>query len=156
MMRKLAKANPKEIEADFARRVMPGLTFCQRVGNIMGATALLSLVSTIEHGEFERPQRVGVFSYGSGCCSEFFSGVVTKEGQQRVRAMRIGDQLDRRCELSMDDYERLLHGSNTVKFGTRNVVLNTDFLPQAKSAHGSGAMFLTEINEFQRRYEWTP
>ena len=155
MMRKLARANPKEIEADFARRVMPGLTFCQRVGNVMGATALLSLVSTIEHGEFESPQRVGVFSYGSGCCSEFFSGVVTKEGQQRVRAMRIGNQLDRRCRLSMDEYERLLRGSNAVKFGTRNVVLDADFLPHAKSAHGSGAMFLTEINEFQRRYEWT-
>jgi polyketide biosynthesis 3-hydroxy-3-methylglutaryl-CoA synthase-like enzyme PksG len=134
---------------------MPGLNFCQRVGNIMGATAMLSLVSTIEHGDFERPQRVGVFSYGSGCCSEFFSGVVTKDGQQRVRAMGIKDQLDRRCELSMDEYERLLQGSNAVKFGTRNVVLDADFLPRAKSAHGSGTMFLTEIHEFQRRYEWT-
>jgi polyketide biosynthesis 3-hydroxy-3-methylglutaryl-CoA synthase-like enzyme PksG len=155
LMRKLVKANPKEIEADFCRRVMPGLNFCQRVGNIMGATAMLSLVSTIEHGDFERPQRVGVFSYGSGCCSEFFSGVVTKEGQQRVRAMGIKDQLDRRCELSMDEYERLLHGSHAMKFGTRNVVLDGDFLPRAKSAHGSGTMFLTEIQEFQRRYEWT-
>ena len=69
--------------------------------------------------------------------------------------MGIKDQLDRRCELSMDEYERLLHGSHAVKFGTRNVVLDADFLPRAKSAHGSGTMFLTEIQEFQRRYEWT-
>src|ERR1700733_4550531 len=66
MMRKLVKANPKEIEADFERRVMPGLIYCQRVGNIMGATTMLALVSAIDHGDFHTPQRIGCFSYGSG------------------------------------------------------------------------------------------
>jgi len=153
MMRKMVKAKPKEIEADFELRMMPGLTFCQRVGNIMGATTTLALVSTIEHGDFELPQRVGIFSYGSGCCSEFFSGVITKEGQERVRALRIKEQLDKRYELSMDEYERLLVGSNAVKFGTRNVMLDTNFLPRARSAQGNGTLFLTEIKEFQRRYD---
>lgn len=153
MMRKIVKANPKEIEADFERRVMPGLNYCQRVGNIMGATTMLALVSTIEHGDFEAPQRIGIFSYGSGCCSEFFSGVVTKDGQRRVRALRIREQLDKRYELSMEDYDRLLAGNHAVKFGTRNVVLDTKFLPQAKNAQGNGTIFLTEIREFQRRYD---
>jgi polyketide biosynthesis 3-hydroxy-3-methylglutaryl-CoA synthase-like enzyme PksG len=153
LMRKVVKANPKEIEADFTRRVMPGLTYCQRVGNIMGATTLLSLASTIEHGDFSTPQRIGVFSYGSGCCSEFFSGVVTKDGQDRVRAMRIKEHLDKRYELPMDEYERLLVGSNAVKFGTRNVTLDTRFLPQARNAQGNGTMFLTEIREYQRQYD---
>ncbi len=153
MMRKQVKAKPPEIEADFTRRVMPGLTFCQRIGNIMGATTLMSLVSTIEHGDFTTPQRVGIFSYGSGCCSEFFSGVVTKDGQERVRALRIKDQLDKRYELSMEEYERLLVGSNAVKFGTRSVMLDTNFLPGARKAQGNGTLFLTEIKEFQRRYD---
>lgn len=153
MMRKLVKASPQETAADFQRRVTPGLTYCQRVGNIMGATTMLSLASTIEHGDFETPQRVGVFSYGSGCCSEFFSGVVTKDGQERVKAMRIKTQLDKRCELSMEEYDELLVGSNAVKFGTRNVVLDTDFLARARNAQGNGTMFLTEIREFQRRYD---
>ena len=152
MMRKMAKASPKEIEADFERRVMPGITYCQRVGNIMGATAMLSLLSTIEHGNFDTPRRIGCFSYGSGCCSEFFSGVVTKEGQERVRQMRVKEQLDKRYELSMEEYERLLVGSNAVKFGTRNVVLDTDFIPQARKAQGNGTLFLTEIKEFHRLY----
>jgi len=151
MMRKLVKATPKEIEADFERRVTPGLRYCQRVGNIMGATTMLSLASTIEYGDFTEPQRIGVFSYGSGCCSEFFSGVVTNLGQERVRAMRIKDRLDKRYELSMDEYEKLLHGSNAVKFGTRNVTLDTDFL--AKARNGNGTFFLTEIKEFQRQYD---
>jgi polyketide biosynthesis 3-hydroxy-3-methylglutaryl-CoA synthase-like enzyme PksG len=152
MMRKTVKANPKEIEADFERRLSPGLTYCQRVGNIMGATTMLSLLSTIEHGDFYMPQRIGCFSYGSGCCSEFFSGIVTKDAQENVRALGIKDQLDQRYELSMEEYDSLLVGNNAVKFGTRNVVLDTEFIPQAKKAQGSGTLFLTEIKEFQRQY----
>lgn len=153
MMRKTVKATPREIEADFERRVMPGLIYCQRVGNIMGATTLLSLLSTIEHGDFINPQRVGCFSYGSGCCSEFFTGVVTQDAQDRVRALRIKEQLDKRHELSMEEYDNLLLSSGSVRFGTRNVVLDTDFIPQARSAQGKETLFLTEIKEFQRRYE---
>jgi polyketide biosynthesis 3-hydroxy-3-methylglutaryl-CoA synthase-like enzyme PksG len=153
MMRKMAKAAPKDIEADFERRVMPGVTHCQRIGNIMGATTMLSLFSTIEHGDFSTPQRIGCFSYGSGCCSEFFSGVVTQDGQDRVRAMKLKEQLDRRYELTMDEYDKLLIGNNAVKFGTRNVVLNTGFLPKARTAHGSQTLFLTEIKEFGRQYQ---
>ncbi len=153
MMRKMVKANPKEIEADFERRVIPGLIYCQRVGNIMGATTMLSLVSTIDHGDFRTPQRIGCFSYGSGCCSEFFSGIVTKDAQERVRALRIKDQLDKRYELSMEEYDTLLVSSNAVKFGTRNIILDTDFIPQARSAQGKEALFLTEIKEFQRQYD---
>lgn len=153
MMRRVAKAAPKDIEADFERRLMPGLTYCQRIGNIMGATTMLNLFSTIEHGDFETPKRIGVFSYGSGCCSEFFSGVVTKEGQDRVRARRVREQLDKRYELSMEEYEQLLRGSNAVKFGTRNALLDASFLPQARAAIGNGTLFLREIREFQRQYD---
>jgi len=152
MMRKMAKAHPKEIEADFDRRVVPGLTYCQRVGNIMGATTMFSLLSTIDHGDFQTPQRIGCFSYGSGCCSEFFSGVATREGQERVRALHFKEQLDKRCELSMQEYDRLLVSNNAVKFGTRNVVLDTDFIPQARNAQGKETLFLTGIKEFQRQY----
>ncbi len=153
LMRKQVKASPKDIEADFDRRVMPGLKHCQRVGNIMGATTMLSLVSTIDNGEFETPLRIGCFSYGSGCCSEFFSGVVTKEGQRRVRALRLNEQFDKRYELSMDEYDRLIAGSSAVRFGTRNVVLDTGFLPQARTAQGPQTLFLTAIKEYQRQYD---
>jgi polyketide biosynthesis 3-hydroxy-3-methylglutaryl-CoA synthase-like enzyme PksG len=113
---------------------------------------MLSLLSTIANGDFDKPQRIGCFSYGSGCCSEFFSGIATHDSQERVRALRIKDQLDKRYELSMGEYDRLLVSNHAVKFGTRNRVLDTDFLPQAGSAQGKETLFLTEIKEFQRQY----
>ena len=153
MMRKLLKAAPAAIEDDFQRRVTPGLTHCQRVGNIMGATAAMSLASTIDNGDFETPQRIGVFSYGSGCCSEFFSGVATQDGQQRLREQRIGQCLDKRRELSMSEYDELLN-NRALRFGTRNLVPDTAFVADARSVMGRPTLFLKQIKEFHREYEW--
>ena len=155
MMRRTVKAAPAEIEQDFRQRVMPGLMYCQRVGNIMGATVFLSLASTIDHGRFDTPKRIGVFSYGSGCCSEFYSGVVTAKGQARLRGFDVQGQLDRRYRLSMDEYEALLKGSGAVKFGTRNVKPDDRIVPEAyASAQGQQRLFLDEIKEFHREYKW--
>lgn len=154
MMRKIAQAKPQDIEEDYQRRVTPGLTYCQRVGNILGATAMLSLASTIANANFDTTQRIGVFSYGSGCCSEFFSGVVGKEGQDRLLALEIKKHLDKRVQLSMSEYEELLRGSNALKFGTRNVTLDTQFIARARSAQNKEILFLKEIKEFHREYEW--
>ena len=154
MMRKLAKAKPRDIEADFEARVIPGMIYCQRVGNIMGATAMLSVASTIDHGNYDEPKRIGAFSYGSGCCSEFFSGVVTKEGQERLRAMNIKQDLDNRYEMDMETYDKLLVDSNALKFGTRNMETDTSFVPQARNTIGRPVLFLKRVNEFHREYEW--
>jgi len=155
MMRKMTKVNPVEIEADFDKRVIPGLTYCQRVGNIMGATTALSLFSTIANGDFDSSKRVGCFSYGSGCCSEFFSGLVSSEAHQQIQSFNFEEQLARRYKLGMEEYEQLLRGSNAVKFGTRDVKLDWDFLPQSrKNQTGKKHLYLKEIKEYHREYEW--
>ncbi len=98
MMRKVARAKGAEIAEDFERRVAPGLGYCGRVGNIMGATVFLSLAGAICNGAYPDPRHIGLFSYGSGCCSEFYSGVVTPDGARRLRAMGIEGHLDARYQ----------------------------------------------------------
>lgn len=155
MMRKMTQAKPPEIELDFEQRVMLGLTYCQCVGNIMGATVFLSLASTIDNGQFDSPKRIGCFSYGSGCCSEFYSGVVTAQGQQVQHRFEIEKHLSERYRLSMDEYEALLRGSGAVRFGTRNVKLDFQLIPGAlASCQGKQRLFLEEIREFHREYRW--
>jgi polyketide biosynthesis 3-hydroxy-3-methylglutaryl-CoA synthase-like enzyme PksG len=155
MMRKNSKAGAAEIEADFTQRVIPGLTYCQRVGNMMGACLAMSLASTIDNGKFDGAKRIGCFSYGSGCCSEFFSGVVTPQGQDRQHRFQIEKQLNERYRLSMEDYETLLKESNVVRFGTRNVKLDWETIPGViASCQGKGRLFLDEIKEYHREYRW--
>jgi polyketide biosynthesis 3-hydroxy-3-methylglutaryl-CoA synthase-like enzyme PksG len=154
MMRKIARAKPAEIEQDFERRVTPGMNYCQRVGNIMSGTLFLSLASTIDRGEFASPRRIGCFSYGSGCCSEFYSGIVTKDGQERQRRFGIERQLDERYELSVDEYESILRSSSAVRFGTRNVNVDDRFIAAGASRGGTRRLVLKRIEEFHRQYEW--
>ncbi len=155
MMRKMAKAAPQEIEEDFQRRVMPGISHCQRVGNIMGATSLLSLISTIDQGDFQNAKRIGCFSYGSGCCSEFYSGIVTPEGQALLQDQNLTGHLNKRYKLSMPEYEALLEGSGAVRFGTRNVQLDHALIPQAMAvSQHQGSLVLHEISDFHRKYKW--
>ena len=152
MMRKIAKAKPKEIEEDFSTRVDPSLRYCEIVGNIMGGTVFLALASTIAHGDFESARRVGLFSYGSGCCSEFYSGIVTPEGQRLVQNAPGGKELENRHRLRVADYESLLRNAAPVKFGTRDVDLDWSFLPDARPR--PGLLFLRKISEYHRQYEW--
>lgn len=154
MMRKMTKAGPHDIEPDFQRRVTPGLTYCQRVGNIMGASTLLSLASTIDNADVSQPQRLGCFSYGSGCCSEFFSGVVTPESQRHLRRLEIKRQLDQRHPLTIDEYEALLRGENAIRFGTRDARPNSDLVPRRAGANGRPRLVLKEIVNYHRKYEW--
>ena len=155
MMRKMAKAKHAEIEKDFQNRVLPGLSYCQRVGNIMGATLFMSLAGTIDQADFDSPKRVGCFSYGSGCCSEFYSGVLTPEGKEAQRRFEVNKNLGDRYQLSMDEYEELLRGSGMIRFGTRNTELPWDMIPATfESQRGKNRLYLKEIKEFHRKYEW--
>ncbi|UJF34774.1 hydroxymethylglutaryl-CoA synthase family protein [Paenibacillus hexagrammi] len=155
MMRKMAQASPREIEPDFQKRVAPGLIYCQRVGNMMGGSMFMSLASTIDHGSYDLPKRIGCFSYGSGCCSEFYSGIASARGQQLQSRFRIEEQLNGRYSLNIQEYEALLAESSAVKFGTRNTKLEFDRIPAVMdSCKGKGLLFLQEIKEFHRQYSW--
>lgn len=154
-MRKICRATPKEIEEDFSRRVMPGIKYCQRVGNFCGGMVYLNLMSTIAHGDYATAKRLGVFSYGSGCCSEFYSGVVTEKGQKIVRDKNIGKQLDERYRLSIADYERILSYNLNLHFGVRNLKID-DLIPEVYDRiRGKGILVLKEIKEFHREYMWS-
>lgn len=155
LMRKLSKADRQSIETDFNTRVMPGLGYCQRVGNIMGATVFLSLASTIDHGDYSGARRLGCFSYGSGCCSEFFSGVVELGGQQALARQHIDTQLNRRVTLGVDEYDQLMIANRPVRFGVRDLVLDphNDRYIRAMP-RDRPQLYLSRVAGFHRKYEW--
>lgn len=155
LMRKLSKADRQSIETDFNTRVMPGLGYCQRVGNIMGATVFLSLASTIDHGDYSGARRLGCFSYGSGCCSEFFSGVVQLGGQQDLARQHIDTQLNRRVTLSVDEYDQLMIANRPVRFGVRDLILDphNDRYIRAMP-RDRPQLYLSRVAGFHRKYEW--
>lgn len=155
VMRKIVRAPAAEIETDIEQRVSPGLTFCRRVGNIMGGAVFLSLASTIYNANMESARRVGCFSYGSGCCSEFYSGVVTPDGAGKLKAMGIDKSLDARYLLSLEEYDEMLNENCNVRVGTRNTEMPEHPAHLSlKQSVGKPVLVLKKINEFHREYEW--
>jgi hydroxymethylglutaryl-CoA synthase len=63
--------------ASFENAVSAYLGACRAIGNSYPASLYFCLATLLErHGEQLRDEPVALFSYGSGCCAEFFNGVV--------------------------------------------------------------------------------
>ena len=154
-MRKFKRAKADYIEADFEKRVSPSLAYCARVGNIMGATAHLALASTIDNADFSQPKRVGIFSYGSGCCSEFYSGIVRPQSQEKTQSFGMKAHLDKRHQLTMQEYENTFYANAELKFGTRNYKMDTTRYGETfERIRGNDTLILSEIKDFHRVYEF--
>ena len=53
-------------------------------------------------------KHIGLFSYGSGCTSEFFSGVVGKGAAERIQRATLDEVIGARERMTVDEYERLM------------------------------------------------
>ena len=77
----------QQATTSFREQVEPSLVACSRVGNVYTGSLYLSLAGLLDMQAFGLAgQRIGLFSYGSGCTSEFFSGVVTHRAADRQPA----------------------------------------------------------------------
>lgn len=157
LMRKFAGLSPEAIEEDFAARTAQSLAYGVRVGNVYSASLYLALCSLIEHGEFSTPKRVGLFSYGSGCASEFYSGVISDHAPPSVARFRMPEQLAARRALTMEEYETLSDLAGESRCGVRSLVVDT--VPYAaiyaETFDGQGLLVLRGITEFRREYGWS-
>ncbi|MFX4293923.1 hydroxymethylglutaryl-CoA synthase family protein [Streptomyces bohaiensis] len=156
LLRRLRRMAPPEIEEDFTRRLAPSLHYPSQVGNIYGGTVLLALASAISHTELTGEARVGVFSYGSGCSSEFFSCVVSPESHRAARESGLDRALDNRHRLSPEEYDALLSAAGRFPFGTADLDVDLDLFPHlTKPAAGAGPLLVLEsVRGYHRRYVW--
>lgn len=157
LLRKLKGAAPAAADADFARRVTPSLLYCQEIGNIYSATVYLALCGLIDGADLSVPRRIGLYSYGSGCCGEFYSGVVGPSSRARLGAARKMDELRDRIVLTMPEYELLLDAGmewiSTVKDKEVDVRPYQDVYDRALA--GRRRLVLKRIAGYHREYDWS-
>jgi len=95
--------------ASFREQVEPSLGLCARIGNIYTGSLYLGLAGLLDaQASALAGERIGLFSYGSGCTSEFFSGVVARGAGDRIAAARFGELLAARERISVAEYERIM------------------------------------------------
>lgn len=95
------------IEHSYAAAVDPWLAAARLVGNTYTASLYFCLASLAEQTGEQLPGRsVGLFSYGSGCCAEYFTGRFAPEAALVAGRLGLAEMLAARCPLSVEEYER--------------------------------------------------
>lgn len=157
MMRQLKKAAPDVIEADFQKRLAPSLRYGMLTGNCYSAAVYLALCALIDTVDINDAKRVGLFSYGSGCSSEFYSGIITPRSKEKISKLRIDQSLARRYPLTMDEYEHLLDLSMQTFFGQKEWAVDTSPYQGIydKQLAGKGTLVLKNIKGYHREYTWS-
>lgn len=157
MMRSRYGTNLVDIEHDFNQRVSPSLMYCKEVGNVYSATVFFALCGLIDHADVEGDRRVGIFSYGSGCSSEFYSGVISNRSQDKLKSLNIHTQLQKRYRLNLVEYENIMALNQEWMFGIRDKDVDFSIFkePYIHFYEGQNKLILKRISKFHREYSWS-
>lgn len=124
-------------------QIQDGLSYGRQTGNSYTAALYISLASLLDNnGTDLSDQRIGFYSYGSGCVAEFFSGVV-QEGYKYLLDKPFHQALlNQRKELDITEYEKL-YAFKHPKDGRQLTI----------PCYTTGQFRLSEINKHKRIYE---
>ncbi|PRP99869.1 Polyketide biosynthesis 3-hydroxy-3-methylglutaryl-ACP synthase PksG [Enhygromyxa salina] len=148
----------KELRAHFERKSKAGLKYNRRLGGTYTSATFLALMGTISAGEDLRGgDRISVFSYGSGSCSEFYPVRVGDRAREIVAAADLDGQLDARVRVSVPEYEAIEQARATY---VDNPTYETDKRgPDGAWAkhwdaryEGRGLCVLDGVDNWERRY----
>jgi hydroxymethylglutaryl-CoA synthase len=97
-----------EADASYNAEVAASLRLPSQVGNIYTGSLYLALASLLEAeaGELEG-KRVGLFSYGSGCCAEYFAGRVVPGAGAFADVLQLAEPLKDRRRYTFAEYEQI-------------------------------------------------
>jgi hydroxymethylglutaryl-CoA synthase len=97
-----------EADATFAKEVASSLAFPAEVGNVYTGSLYLALASLLHHESTAlEGQRIGLFSYGSGCVAEYFASRVAAGAGAFAAQLRLDAPLTDRRRCTVAEYEAI-------------------------------------------------
>ncbi|MFD9717243.1 hydroxymethylglutaryl-CoA synthase family protein [Streptomyces sp. NPDC059076] len=156
-MREFTGWDPAAVAADFTQRVEPSLHYPAQVGNLFSGSLYLALSSLVDRlPEAADGARVGLFSYGSGCSSEFLSGTVGEDARRAVSARGIGARLAARRRLTFAEYRDLLPLGQACLVPRQHLKVEPhgEWRPNTPHTEVAPMLALQGIENYHRRYEW--
>ncbi len=151
------RRSKQEVRDSFQEKVYPSLRYARRVGSSYGASNFIGLCGMLMSREdLQAGDRVGFFSYGSGCIGEFYSGLLCPEARETVAAMKIDQALEERREVSVAEYE-------AIEKAREAAIERSDVQPDfgildgwyERFYRGRGRLVLKQVKDFYRSYEWS-
>lgn len=144
-LHKMTSDKREMAESDLLVQISPVLRYSREMGNSYTASLYIGLASLFDHVQADLAgQRVGFYSYGSGCVAEFFSGVIQPGYQQALKTGYHQALMQARELLSYEDYAHFYHFPYPSNGSTLEI-----------PDYQTGAFRLARIAEHKRIYEST-
>ena len=138
-----AEGVPPPPKEELERLLEPALQYNRQTGNTYAACVYEGFSSLLDNAPAALDdQRIGFFSYGSGCMAEFFSGVVQRGYREHLFTDEHRAMLDTRTPVTYRQYEDIFN-YGVPKDGADHV-----FAP-----YRGGPFRLAGIKDHKRRYE---
>jgi len=157
LLRRSGIFDKEQVWESFSRKVLPSLGYVRRMGTTYGASTFLGLMAlAATAADLQAGERLGIFSYGSGSCSELWSGFVGAQACEVVRDAALPALLDARRPLTVAEYERVekarAAGLTSTNFATDLGALG-DWYDRYYA--GKGLLVFRGVSECYRQYEWS-
>jgi 3-hydroxy-3-methylglutaryl CoA synthase len=129
---------------DFQERVEPTLGLNRELGNIYGGSLYASLIGLVEARDLEEGTPIGLFSYGSGACGEFFTGRVGPSATY-LRRHHVTSRIASRQPCAVSEW---LKAEEALQAQLQASDL------EIVSPANAGPLVLERIKEWHRTYRW--
>lgn len=146
-----------EADAIWAAKTKPSLAYLRRMGGTYSSSTFIALTTLLERSDdLEAGDRIGMFSYGSGSCAEFYSGRVGTEAKSVAAAVGLQKLLDARYVLSVREYEDA-ERERTCQIDSGELTPSTDGFGGLYDAQyrGAGKLVFRGIDEHYRKYDFS-
>ena len=157
LLRKWKPLSKAEVWAHFEHKTLASLRFVRRMGGTYASSPLIGLMGLIDGSDDLRTgDRVGIYSYGSGCCAEFYSGLVGPAAREVVRDAGLPRLLDARHAVSVEAYEEV-ERERTRYIDCGDYAPGLDGLESWYERHyqGRGLLVFRGMKDYYRRYAWS-
>lgn len=118
---------PESEQQRLEARYDEAVVYSRRVGNLYTGSLYLGLISLLDNGNLGAGDRIGLFSYGSGAVSEFFSMTLMNGFKSHLTSEKNQALLSERKQLSIDEYEKMFNEKLPPNGGTYTFSDSTDF-----------------------------
>jgi len=146
-----------EIAANFLEKVEKSFKIPKTVGNTYSSTIYTSLISIIlDDSELKPGDRIGLFSYGSGSCAEFYSAILLDGARDKLLQLDIDTNLKSRRPISVEEFDTLAK-MRTSHVEKPDYQTNIHYPENWYDTYykGKKLLVLKEVKNWIRKYEWS-
>jgi len=147
----------RDTREHYARKTLPALRYNKRMGATYGASTFIGLIGLLDSDPgVKAGDRLGIFAYGSGSCSQFYSAKVLPDAQRIAANVGLQAQLDARRPLTVAEYETV-ERERDAHVGVSHFAPNWGVLGDWYERFYDGRKLLTlrGIADYYREYDWS-